>query len=145
MKLAAVIAVLAIALAGCATDPYPVGSMIPGRITSLSDGKVLPMQIQLSYGAGKMSAVDTASGETFDGSYTAVVQTNVVQHSQPGLFGDTDTGQSVQTSDVAQASAVLVGTKGTVLNFKMTIKAGSPPIGFGDGEDNHGKKYNVQF
>lgn len=145
MRFAAVLIAAALVLGGCETSPYVVGAMIPGRITSLADGRTLPMQIQLSYGSGRMTAVDPKTSEMFDGTYTAIQQTQVTQHTQPSLFGDEDVGQSVATSDVAQASAVLVGNKGTILNIKMQIKAGSPPIGFGEAEDNHGAKYNVQF
>lgn len=136
---------LALLLAGCATNPYTLGSYIPGRIISLSDGKILPMQIQLSYGTGKMTAVNPDTGEFFDGTYTAIQETKSSQVSRPTWLGDQETASEVTTSDLAQASAVLVGNKGTVLDIKMQIKAGSPPIGFGEATDNAGKKYRVQF
>lgn len=136
-------------LGGCATtDLHPVGSMLPGQIVSLSDGRVLPMQIELtplSHPSGKMLATDTASGEVLSGTYTAILGTSVTQVSRPTLFGDQTRATAVQTSDIAQASAVLVGNKGTVLNLHMQIKAGNPPVGFGDGEDNKGRKYSLQF
>ena len=132
-------------LCGCVQSPYQLGAFIPGRIVSLADGKILPMQIQLSYGSGKMTAVDPVTGETFDGTYTAIQETKASQVSQPGLFGDNEVGSSVTVTNMSQASAILVGSKGTVLNIKMQIQAGRPPIGFGEATDNAGKKYNVQF
>ena len=53
----AFIILLIISLGGCAVPTNQVGDMIPGRIISLSKGTLLPMQIQLSYGSGKMTAI----------------------------------------------------------------------------------------
>jgi hypothetical protein len=101
------------------------------------------MQIELSYGSGSMSATDPVTGEVFNGTYTAILETHVIQHQSTSLFGSDAT--VTDTSGVAQGSAVLVGNKGTVLNLKLHIKPGTQPSGFGEAEDNHGKKYNVQF
>jgi hypothetical protein len=138
-------ALWAMLLNGCAADPYAVGNMLPGRITCLSDGKVYPALVEISYGSGKMTATDPNTGEYFEGTYTAILDQRVTQHSRETFWGTENAGQSVETSGVAQASAVLVGNKGTVLNIKMQVKPGSPPIGYGEAEDNKGKKYNVQF
>lgn len=145
MKVAASLLGLSLLLVGCAENPYHLGAYIPGRIVSLSDGKILPMQIELSYGSGHMKAVNPDTGETFDGIYTAINETKSSAVSRPGLFGDQDVASETTVSDLAQGSAVLVGSKGTVIDVKMTIKAGSPPIGFGEGVDNAGKKYRIQF
>jgi hypothetical protein len=145
MKVAASLLGLSLLLVGCAQSPYQLGTYIPGRIVSLSDGKILPMQIELSYGSGHMKAVNPDTGETFDGIYTAINETKLSAVSRPGLFGDQDVASQTTVSDVSQSSAVLVGSKGTVIDVKMTIKSGAPPIGYGDGVDNAGKKYRVQF
>jgi hypothetical protein len=145
MRIAGCLFAVTLLLCGCAQSPYQLGAFIPGRIVSLADGKIMPMQIQLSYGAGKMTAFDPVTSETFDGTYTAIQEAKSSQVSRPGLFGDTDVGSEVTVTNMSQASAVLVGSKGTVLNIKMQIQAGSPPIGFGEATDNAGKKYNVQF
>ena len=146
-KMRMVVAILAILLAGCATepDPYAMGNMLPGKIISLSDGVVFPAQAEISTGSGRMTATNPVSGEVFEGRYTALQENKVVQHVDNSFWGNGDTSQSVETSDVAHGSAVLVGNKGTVLNIKLEVKAGRPPIAYGDGEDNNGKKYNVQF
>jgi len=145
-----IIVVVAFLLAGCATGPDPngVGSMLSGRMIALADGHLIPVQIELtpmSHPTGAITAADPETGEQFSGTYTFIVETKVVQQSQPGLLFDQETGQAVQTSDVAPGTAVLVGDKGTVINLKMTAKAGSPPVGYGNGEDNKGKKYTLQF
>ena len=142
--------VVALLLAGCATgpDPFAPGTMIPGKLTALNDGHVIPVQIEItpmSRPTGMVSGTDPVTGEQFNGNYTFVVETKVVQQSQPGLLFDEQTSQAVQTSDVAPGTAVLVGNKGTVINLAITAKAGRPPVGYGNGEDNKGKKYALQF
>ena len=137
-------------LAGCATVPnqYAIGNMLPGQIISLSDGKILPMQIELtpmSHPTGKMTATDPTTGEQFTGNYTFIVETKFANQSRPGLLGSETAGQTVQVSNVAPGTAVLVGDKGTVLNIKMTARAGNPPVGTGEAEDNNGKKYSLHF
>ncbi len=141
------VAVLAFVLVGCATepDPYGMGSMLPGRIISLSDGTVFAAQAEISTGSGRMTATNPVTGEVFEGRYTALQENKVVQHVDNSFWGNGDTDQAVEISDVAHASAVLVGNKGTVLNIKMEVKAGHPPSAYGDAEDNKGTKYNVQF
>ncbi|WP_291272981.1 hypothetical protein [Geothrix sp.] len=136
-------------MVGCmAPDPYPVGSMLPGKIISLSDGNIFSMEIQLtalSAPSGKMTATDYKSNEKFNGTYTCIVETKIIQDSKPTFWGSQETKTSQEVSDVVPGVAVLVGDKGTVINIKMKIKAGNPPFGFGEGEDNKAKKYTIQF
>lgn len=137
---------MAALISGCAVGTqYTVGDMIPGRIISLSTGTLYPMQIQLSYGSGRMTATNSTTGEYFEGTYTAISDARSVQYSRPTLLGEQETYQAVEKSNATPASAVLVGNKGTILNIKMQIQAGNPPIGYGEAEDNKGGKYNVQF
>ena len=141
----------AICLSGCSTtdDPYRIGAMLPGKMVSLADGRTLPMQIELtpvSHPVGKVSAVDPKSGERFEGSYTCIVGSKVVSHSvSDDFWGQQQRAQSVEVSNVAPCTSVLVGTKGTVLNMKMLVRAGHPPVGTGEAEDNKGKKYTILF
>ncbi|WP_227075580.1 hypothetical protein [Acidocella sp. KAb 2-4] len=135
-------------LAGCAVPQSPTSEYIPGRIVSVADGKIMPVQIQLSTfdnPTGKMVATDPVSGEVLDGNYTAFPATTYTQASHPTLFGNETTVSTQQVSDTVPASATLVGNKGTVIVIKMQIKAGNPPVGFGEGEDNKGRKYTLQF
>lgn len=140
---------IALGVSACATaGPYQAGAFIPGRMIALNDGKLFPLQIQLtamSSPMGKMIATDPATGEIMEGYYTALPSTTYIQTAKPGLLGSQATGTATQMSDTLPASATLVGNKGTVVQLHMQIKAGNPPIGFGDGEDNHGVKYSVQF
>ena len=137
------IALAFLLLCGCAADPFAGGTFVPGKMTSLSDGTVFPMQIELSYGSGRLTATDPVTGEILTGTYTAILETHVIQHQSTSLFGEDET--ATDTSGIAQGSAVLVGNKGTVVNLKLQIKPGTQPSGFGEAEDNHGKKYNIQF
>ena len=91
-----------------------------------------------------MTATDPVTGEIFAGTYTAILDQHVIQHQSTSLFGDDDT--AVDTSGIAQGSAVLVGKQGNRgESAKLQIKPGTNPTGFGEAEDNHGKKYNIQF
>lgn len=135
----------AVLVAGCAEVPNTLGTMIPGRMTAMTDGRVLPLQIEVTTGSGKITATDPKYAETLSGAYTAMLETKVMQHTQSTLFGDQVTGQTVETSGLATGSAVLVGDKGHVINLTMTIQPGNPPHGFGEGVDNKGGKYNLQF
>ncbi len=139
----------AILLSGCAVGhSYVAGTMIPGRIVSLSSGIIYPMQIQLSQGSGKMTATNPTTGEYFEGTYTAVVGTRYTQYSKETFWGTETTQKAIETNTAVPASAVLVGNKGTVLNIKMLIQAGNQqrlPVGYGEAEDNKGEKYNIQF
>ena len=138
---------LAFLLAGCASepDPYGMGAMLSGKIICLSDGTVFPAQVEITTGSGRMTATNPVTGEIFEGQYRALQENKVVQQVDNSFWGNGDTSQAVETSDIAHASAVLVGNKGTVLSIKMEVKAGHPPIAYGDAEDNKGAKYNVQF
>ena len=148
--LAPILIALAGALSGCAEtyDPYGIGAMLPGKLISLSDGRTLPMQVEITpmdRPSGKLTASDPKTGETFAGTYTCIVGSKVISHSTNDFWGAEETSQSLEVSNVAPCTSVLVGTKGTVLSLKMTARAGHPPVGTGDAEDNKGKKYSVQF
>ena len=134
---------------GCEVpDPYPVGSMLPGKIICLADGKTLPMEIEItvaSHPTGKMTATDPVTNERFNGTYTCMVEQKMVSDSAPDFWGSHHVKTSVATSNVVQSVAVLIGDKGTVLNVKMSIRAGKRPVGFGDAEDNKNNKYTIQF
>lgn len=75
----------------------------------------------------------------------AVVSTTYSQVTRPGFLGAEVVGSEQQVSNVAPAQATLVGNKGTVITLNMQIQAGNPPVGIGEGQDNHGKKYTIQF
>lgn len=145
---------LAMLLTACAvtesTSTGPV--MIPGRIFSLQDGTALEFAIERSSGQGTMTAFNPVTGERFNGVYTAMItQGGVIEQSVASNFwgqvGPTVTTQTLATR--AAGRGVLRGDKGTVISITMEIKpsydARVNPSGFGDGVDNHGVKYQVQF
>ena len=144
------IVILLISLVGCAPANYQYsgGQMIPGQLISLEDGVLLPLQIELSTGQGKVNATNPKTGEVLGGKYTAIPETKYVQYSTNTWLGPQDTQQAVEISSSVPATAVLVGDKGTVINLTMRIKPGNgsvAPIGYGEGTDNKGRKYNCQF
>lgn len=151
LKLLSLILV-AIVISGCATGGYKYqyagGQMIPGRLISLSDGTLIPMQIELSTGQGAITASNPKNGEVFNGNYTAIPETKYVQYSRETFLGAQNTQQAVEVSSSVPATAIIVGDKGTVINITLRIKPGNnhvAPIGYGEGTDNNGGKYNFQF
>jgi hypothetical protein len=142
---------LVLLLTACASGPtyhYRGGEMIPGRLISLADGTLLPMQLELSTGSGRITAFNPVTNEKFSGNYTAVSEDKYIQYSKPSFWGSENTVQAVEMSSSVPATAIIVGDQGTVINIRIRIRPGNAhvlPIGYGDAEDNKGVKYNFQF
>ncbi len=141
---------LALTLAGCAVggNIYSGGQMIPGRLVNLGDGALIPLQIELSTGQGRVFGTHPKTGEVFSGNYTAIPDTRVTQYSKDTLLGPQTTQQAVEVSTSVPATVLLLGDQGTVINLSLRIKPGNAyvlPIGYGEGTDNKGGKYNLQF
>ena len=139
--------ILLISLIGCSSYTpqyvYTGGQMIPGRLISLSDGSLIPLQIELSNGQGQVFGTHPTTGEVFNGSYVGVADVRYTEYTT-----DNETTQAVEVSTSVPASAILLGDQGTVINILLHIKPGTAfiaPIGYGEGTDNHGEKYNLQF
>jgi len=169
MTLLVMVALTSLPLGGCA------GSMLKGTLYCIDDGTALPMEIETSYGHGRMTASHPATGEQFSGTYSGIYedgfrQTSVasshsdkradasVRVTTPGRFGSTnvdvaasgteDTTSISTTSRAptkASALATLIGDMGTVIEIRMLIRPGLRPHGYGDGTDNHGRRYQLQF
>lgn len=141
-------------LAGCATGPQPVSGpvMIPGRIYCLKDGAELQFAIERSSGQGMMTALNPVTGERFTGTYSAMVtEGGGVEQSTIANNWGTTTGTVSKTTLATKAigRGVLRGDKGTVISLTMDIKPSYHPAinpsGFGEGTDNNGLKYQIQF
>lgn len=146
----AVILFSLLSLTGCAVGQVNrYGEMIPGRLISLADGTLIPVQLELTTGSGRITAIHPTTGETFTGTYTAISEAKSTQYTKETFWGGTEqTQQAVETSASVPATAVMVGNKGMVINIKMRVKPGNArilPIGYGEAEDNKGGKYNFQF
>ena len=134
-------------MAGCATMPDPVGQMLPGKMYSLQDGTELNFEIQTSYGTGAMTAYNPVTGEKFSGQYTGIYtgggasQSNVTN--SWGFSTGSVTTQSAPTGAIAKG--ILRGDRGTIINVSLNIQPGARPTGFGEGTDNKGVRYQIQF
>jgi hypothetical protein len=140
-KLYLLIGLAAIFLAGC------VGRALPGKIYSLDDAVVMPFEIETSYGTGDMRATNPKTGEKFTGQYTGTTSGGGYTY---GTVTNQQTGQSANVSAYspptsANARGVLIGDKGTVIEVFLDIKPGVRPKGHGEGRDNQGRRYQVQF
>lgn len=139
------------------------GTTLPGKLYSLHDGTAMEFQIERSYGTGGMSAQNLKTGESFSGQYTGTYKgggtaTTIGRGSYTGSTSNYATGSmyqhsgSVNTTSTtfipprdATARGVLVGDKGTVIELYMEIRPGIVPKGHGEGIDNKGIRYQVQF
>ena len=120
------------------------GRMLDGKIYSLDDGVVMPMQIETSYGYGKMNASNPKTGERLEGTYSGVSAGQRVQ--MFGSVGSTPVSAVGESdSTLANAIATLIGDKGTVLDCVMQIKKGMQPHGMGSARDRQGREYRIQF
>jgi len=130
----------ALALAAC-------GTAIRGKIYDLDDATILGFEIERSYGTGEMRATNPKTGEKFQGQYTGTYNGGGMSTSQVTNW---QTGQSATVNTFhrptsANAGGVLIGDKGTVIEIFLTIRPGLVPKGHGTGQDNKGRRYQVQF
>lgn len=139
------------------------GTKLPGKLYSLDDGVVMEFQIERSYGTGGMYAQNFKTGENFSGQYTGVYKgggtaTTFGSGSYTGSSTNISTGTMYQHSGQvtsnsttfippsnATARGVLIGDKGTVIELYMEIRPGIVPKGQGEGVDNKGNRYQIQF
>jgi hypothetical protein len=106
-----------------------MGEMLPGSIYR-EDGVLLEMKIEVSRGYGKMTAVDTKSGEAFKGTYSAMRAGY-----SPGMS---------KLEPWANAVGTLIGNSGTVLECQLEIQTSvyvANIHGKGIAVDRDGRKY----
>lgn len=149
------VSLLLVLLLGACAIPLSTATgpiMIPGRLYSLQDGTALEFAVERSSGQGIMTAFNSVTGERFTGTYSAIITEGggteqSVATNFWGQVGPTVTKDTAATR--AAGRGVLRGDKGTVISITMEIKPSYDPrinpSGFGDGVDNHGVKYQVQF
>jgi hypothetical protein len=148
---------LPIILHGVLLGMVGCGIGLSGRIYSLEDGIVLPLEIETSYGFGEIRCSNQKTGEHFEGTYSAVSE-GAVGIAGSNVMGSaySSTGQSVRGSATglshaflqsmtANAIATMIGNRGTVLDCRMEIQKGFRPHGMGGCVDNAGKTYRLQF
>ena len=140
-------------ISACAVaPPRPAGPvMIPGKMFNLKDGTLFDLQIERSSGIGTITARNLATGEVFTGNYSAMVVDGGVSVGTYRNAWGTETG-SVTTQSAATrgvGKGVLRGASGTIISFTLDIKPSyNPninPSGFGEGTDNNGVTYQLQF
>jgi hypothetical protein len=133
----------------CGVTTGCAGRMLNGKMYSVADNVAMPMQIQLSYGHGKMTAYNPKTDERFEGTYTGVRQgqTQVTNGWMNSAWAGSAqvTAMSETRSNLATAIATLIGDKGTTLDCVMQIQPGLNPHGMGAARDNAGREYRIQF
>jgi hypothetical protein len=115
--------------------------MIPGKMWSLKDGSVLVFAAQYSHWFRHHDCIQSkATGERFKGQYTGVRN---ITFSKSSSFWNSKTVATA--SNQAKIMGILRGDKGTVISIKCIVNTGRNPTGFGEGVDNKGVKYQIQF
>lgn len=137
-------------LLGCATVKPVQKTMLPGKIYSLKDGTEMSFSIEMAVNSGEMTAYNPKTSETFTGQYTGIFTGSTVsQSSATNAWGTTSGKVTTVTSPTgAKVKGILKGDKGTVMDITMDVQPGTvknPPKGIGEGIDNNGLHYQVQF
>ena len=145
------LAILGIALASCAT--VSPGRAFHAQIYNRSTGEVAACNFQPArMGRSTITVGPTRSGELFTGETSEVDnQVHLSPYDSTSAFTSsayTETYLSASrdrnaTPGYKNERAVLVGTLGTIVNIDYRVD----PSGNGDGEglDNHGVRYRLQF
>jgi len=135
-------------LFGCANTGLKVGDMLPGKIYAIDEARILPFEIEVTHGHGKVRAVDPITSENYEGTYGAVSE-SVVASGRTSTYGGksplTSYSSGRASSNMAVANAVLIGDQGNVLDCTIDIQKGKRPRGIGTCKDSKGKTYRLQF
>jgi len=152
-KLIVFIILLSLMFSGCAVAPPtqtgPI--MIPGNMFSLKDGTEFAFAIEYKFNYGIMTARNLTTGEEFYGNYTAIFADGEVSKGtyRNAWGGDTGSVTTTTTATRGTGKGILRGDKGTIISVTMDIKPtynrSIYPSGFGDGTDNNGTRYQLQF
>ena len=137
-------------LVGCATVKPAQKIMLPGKIYSLTDGTEMSFSIEMAVNSGEMTAYNPKTSETFTGQYTGIFTGGTVsQSSTTNAWGSTSGKVTTVSSPTgAKVKGILKGDKGTIMDVTMDVQPGTvqnPPKGIGEGIDNHGLHYQIQF
>jgi len=129
-----------------------IESWLHGTLTCLADGSRLPVRMEKVWafrgsGKGGMTASHPKTGEVFKGQYTAITQGGGSgMGTVTGMAGQPIGTMRVQSpSRNAAAVVTLSGDKGTFIQLQMQIVAGATPHGIGNGSDNFGNQYTLEF
>jgi hypothetical protein len=143
--------VVAATLSACVS--VPVERVFHSRMYNLSTGEVIT-GISRTNRAGQsiITAGPTKSGETFTGEATSIDNRIATSSfgggrvSTPGVLSDSyirTSSYSTSTPGYQNGSAILVGSQGTVIDILYRVSLSG--IGEGEGQDNNGVKYRLQF
>ncbi len=143
--------VVAATLSSCAL--VPAERVFESRMYNLATGEVV-IGVSRTNRAGQsvITAGPTQSGETFSGEATTI-DNRIHASSQgsgtvhtPGILTDTyirTSSYSTTTPGYQNGSAILVGSKGTVIDILYRVSLAG--TGEGEGTDNKGVRYRIQF
>lgn len=122
---------------------------IKGSLTSLEDGTRYEFRIQkkMAWGGSATGGVVAIHPETkarLSGQYTAMLQSSRAAAFAMNSSRQWASGWATETSRNANAFASLTGVD-LAIQLRLEIMSGFSPHGMGEGIDNHGHHYQVQF
>ena len=146
-----VLLAVAATLSACVT--VPLNRVYNARMYNLSTGEIIvAVERNDRDRHGFITAGPTKSGETFSGEATTIDNRTkssgygAGRVSNPGIFTDSyisTSSYSTATPGYENGSAILVGTQGTVIDVLYRVSFSG--MGDGEGLDNKGIKYRIQF
>lgn len=122
---------------------------IKGSLTSLEDGTRYEFRIQkkMAWGGsatGGVVAIHPGTKARLTGQYTGMLQSSHATAFAMNSSRQWASGWATETSRNANAFASLTGD-GLAIQLRLEIMSGFSPHGMGEGLDNHGHHYQVQF
>lgn len=142
-------------LSACVHLPPPGYSdfwMLPGTLTSLSDGTEVVFELAYTHklSGGVMRAANSKTGERFAGNFqtmdTGDNSTGVVTNAWGAKTAEIRT-----TSGQKTVKGIVKGNQGTIINLTLGVQVvkdgmwGANCSGFGDAVDNKGVRYQAQL
>ena len=143
--------VVAAVLSSCVS--VPAERVFASRMYNITTGEVIAGAARTNrMGQSVITAGPTKSGETFTGEATSI-DNRVTSSSygggrlsNPGVLTDSyirSSTYSTSTPGYQNGSAILVGSQGTVIDILYRVSQSG--AGKGEGLDNKGVKYHIQF
>ncbi len=125
--------------AGKVSVTMPDGEICAGRYFTATEGTS-------SSSHGQSNGFYSAEGSTsYSGRYAGNRYDETMNSSVNGYSNANSMGYSHSSSDIGYGSAIVTGSKGTVITLNYQTSRSSPTHGQGSGHDNRGNFYTIVY